>query len=274
MGHLLAPYSEKGSPKITPSPKCDLKEIGVERWQYDLWYLIVKSALDGNPDHVNLDLLPGLSKPAVSRYAATSPNLLRWYQDFNDELPYTDQVKPFNFLLSFYASREHSSVRPVASFDRDITRAAKCAFDRETGDPVPKNHLKSYKELLSQYHLHPESKFENGDYLDRGVTCRRHIIADHITYIGKEANRLEDQFYTGISEEAQIVYGMSEEDFNKYVQRVIKKAQKYSQRKLAEASGISLRHLSRLLTSKARITADLLIKINKGIASLNLECEI
>jgi hypothetical protein len=37
-----------------------------------------------------------------------------------------------------------------------------------------------YREALAQFHLHPEDKFENGDYLDRGRTERRHVIATSI----------------------------------------------------------------------------------------------
>ena len=39
-----------------------------------------------------------------------------------------------------------------------------------------------------QYHLSPESKFENGRFLDRGRTERRHIVATEFVLIGKEAN--------------------------------------------------------------------------------------
>jgi hypothetical protein len=64
-------------------------------------------------------------------------------------------------------------------------------FDRETGEPVPSEHLKTYQEALVQYHLHPEAKFHNGDYLDSGVASRRHIVATAVEHIGKEANRWE-----------------------------------------------------------------------------------
>jgi hypothetical protein len=42
---------------------------------------------------------------------------------------------------------------------------------------VPAEQLKSYEEALAQYHLHPEAKFHNGDYMDRSITSRRHLIA-------------------------------------------------------------------------------------------------
>ena len=45
-------------------------------------------------------------------------------------------------------------------------------------------------EALAQYHLSPESKFENGRFWDRGRTERRHIVATEFVLIGEEANRV------------------------------------------------------------------------------------
>lgn len=41
-----------------------------------------------------------------------------------------------------------------------------------------------------QYHLSPEDKFTNGQFLDRGRTERRHVVATGFAWIGKEANRV------------------------------------------------------------------------------------
>jgi hypothetical protein len=73
---------------------------------------------------------------------------------------------------------------------------------------VPKEQLKSYQETLAQYHLHPESKFHNGDYLDHGATRRRHIRAAAVEHIGKEANRWEEQLCLGLDLEAETEYGL------------------------------------------------------------------
>jgi hypothetical protein len=67
--------------------------------------------------------------------------------------------------------------------------------------------LKTYAQALAQYHLRPEAKFENGDYCDSGPTRRRHVQATQIKYIGKEANRWEEQFFLGMDEDAAIEYG-------------------------------------------------------------------
>ena len=139
-------------------------------------------------------------------------------------MPYAERVKAFNFLLAYQVSKEalYEGIAAgdfdpelmddgipavVAPFDDDTEAAADQAFDRRTGKWVPKEILATYREVLARYHLHSESKFENGDSFDRGLTKRRHVQAVALEYIGKEANRWEEQFYLGEIPGAQIEYG-------------------------------------------------------------------
>ena len=69
-------------------------------------------------------------------------------------------------------------------------RALSKLFDRVTGKPIRPEQLKTYSEVLAQYHLSCEDKFENGQFLDRGRTERRHVVATGFTWIGKEANQV------------------------------------------------------------------------------------
>ena len=80
--------------------------------------------------------------------------------------------------------------KPIAPFERDPALAARMAFDRETGEPVPVEQLKTYREALALYHLSAEDKFENGGPCDIGTTRRRHIEVTGMTLIGKEANKV------------------------------------------------------------------------------------
>ena len=50
--------------------------------------------------------------------------------------------------------------------------------------------LKTYADVLMQYHLSPEHKFANGDRCDRGRTERRHVVVTSLVWIGKEANQV------------------------------------------------------------------------------------
>jgi hypothetical protein len=165
--------------------------------------------VDGHHDQVDLSYLEALQQPTVSRYGATTPALLNWFATFNSGREYPDRVKPFNFLNAFNARpqfelseaqqsaipkrgrpRKQLDVEPIAAFNRNISEAAKGAFDRETGKPVPASELKTYLEALAQYHLEPEAKFLNGDFCDRGRTERRHVFATQVVHIGKEANKM------------------------------------------------------------------------------------
>ncbi len=103
-------------------------------------------------------------------------------------------------------------MKPIAAFNRNIREAAKGAFDRETGKPIPASELKTYAEALVQYHLRPEAKFLNGDFCDRGRTERRHVVASEIIHIGKEANKWEERYFLGEDDEAEIEYGVGSDE--------------------------------------------------------------
>ncbi len=273
LGHLIAPYGTADAPANLPAPQASLNDIGMDRWQHDIWHRIVSAALAGRPEQVRLDDLPGFTGPSVSRYAATTPELLRWFKRFNRGKPYREQVRPFGFMLAFTAGNttrggmsgelvegdgklrgRRSGVkkladapRAVAPFDKDITRAAKHCFDRDTGFPVSPKALKTYRQALLRYHLHPEVKFLGGDYFDRGTTTRRHLQVTEIQRIGKEANRWEEQFYLGGDPEAQAEYGVSVEDQEETIAMIRRAVAQFGQRKLAKAARISRNSLAGVL---------------------------
>ncbi len=227
LGHLLPPYHTGNPPPDIPAPHESVLRSGVERWHCDLWFEIVKAGLGQKPEMPRLDFHPAMNAPAVSRYGATAPELLRWFNGHNTNRSYRDQVKPFGFLLSLRAKqdwRSNDSViahprrgrppkielpKPVALFERDMAKVAATAFDRESGQPVPADALQTYREAVAQYHLHRESKFLCGNYLDRGTTRRRHIQAMGIRHIGKEANELDRQQMLGADNELNPDYGLA-----------------------------------------------------------------
>ena len=296
LGHLRAPYSEKDAPRGIPKPTIPLHKIGVERWQHDVWYRIAEVALAGLRERVDYISLPGFDAPAVSRYAATSPTLVRWFKRYNAGRPYREQVRPFGFLLAlltrpgaFMAMRtasedreatertdaSHSKrrrkrgqsaasieqPRAVAPFDDDPHHAAAQCFDRETGAMVGPDWLETYAETLAQYHLHPEAKFGNGDYTDIGFTTRRRIVVsqekgDEILHIGKEANRWEEQFYLGADPEAQIIYGTPPEDDERLRGSVLKGIRQFGVRKVSRESGVSVGTVSEIKCGKGKPKRD------------------
>ena len=270
LGHLMAPCSDGEAPASIPAPASSLKEIGVDRWQYDVWYRIVDAALNGNPNRPSFADLPNFDRPAASRYAATTPVLLRWFDAYNDGREYAAKVRPFNFLTVFPARRIPASdwstpvdesgndkrrtrrsddlPRPVAPYNATPARSAENCFDRITGVPISADRLKTYAEALSDYHLHPETKFLNGDYLDRGPTMRRYVQVAAVRYIGKEANRWEEQLYLGYDPETQIEYQTGKDNRERFRVRIRDAAGKRGQRRLAAAAGVSREALRAILT--------------------------
>ena len=264
LGHLTDPYPEDDAPPSIPAPIAKLSEIGVRRWQYDLWFKIIEAAYSDKPDRVRLDYHPAFNLPAVARYAATTPNLLKWFSKYNQGKPYGEQVKPFNFLLGLQAKpmiqRDWSEailsdgddlstrskrpknlpIRPVSPYFQNAAEAAANCLDRESGAPVSPGALKTYRDALAFYHLSPELKFENGDRADVGTTNRRHVRATGSPrLIGKESNRWEEQNALGLDEELDIDYGFGVSSGNDPLADLMKYIMPMSERELARISGIS-----------------------------------
>jgi hypothetical protein len=260
LGHLRAPYDPEHAPSCIPAPKVSLDGLECERWQHDLWYRILAATLEGHPEQVMLDDLPGFSRPAATRYAATTPELLGWFKHYNESKPYRQQVRPFGFMIAFQARADplHEGELPavIAPYDKDVERAAAKAFDRRTGNRVPKSSLRTYREALSQYHLHPESKFHNADYTNAGTTGRRHVSPLVSVYIGKEANDLEIQYYLGTREERAITYGASPAELRRLQSLARRRIRLRGVRALAHETGVSAALVSMIAKRRRRMSLE------------------
>lgn len=261
LGHLIPPYSESEAPKSIPAPKLPLIIIGVDRWQYDLWHQIILATIEGHPDQIDLDYHPNLKLPAASRYAATTPALLNWFKSHNLNRLYGNQVRPFNFMVAFQAWQSHlngknnygqnlNAPKPVAPFDKDVARAAKNCFDRETGAVIDSKSLKTYAEVLAQFHLRPESKFENGEYLDKGATERRNIQAVSIRNIGKESNKWEEQSHLGSNSKNIVDYGIDQKEALRVAKELKEAVREFGAREISRELLIPRTRLSSILTDR------------------------
>ena len=265
---MLAPYEAGQAPTRIPAPAIKLTEIGVDRWQYDLWHQIILAAIEGHPDRVDLDYHPNLEFPAASRYSASTPPLLKWFANYNSGREYSEQIRPSNFMLAFQVapsriyefpaltnelngiSAVHKLLRipkPVAPYGRDSNVASQQCFDRDTGHAIPPRALKTYREALAQYHLRPEQKFLNGNYTDFGITRPRHVIPTAIRQIGKESNRWAEQQILASDERAEIDYGLTQEDSEEQHEALRIKIREFGQRKLVRVCGVSRRTISAFL---------------------------
>ena len=270
LGHLIAPYSEANPATTIPKPLAPLSKIGVALWQHDVWWQIASAALAGHPDQVVREYHPALMAPATSRYAATTPALLRWFKTYNEGRDYRDQVKPFGFLLAMiadpFATTESTicdsskrrpkatPIKPIAPFGRDIAKMAGAAFDRETGKAVTTESLKSYADALAQYHVQPESKFLNGDFLDHGTTTRRHVHMVATQHIGKEANDWERQAYLGLDTAAQPSYGVTSDSNAELAARVDALISQIGMAKLADGLKIPIARLRASFSGNSKLS--------------------
>ena len=114
-------------------------------------------------------------------------------------------------------------------------------------------------------------KFENGDTFDRGLTERRHVQAVAVEYIGKEANRWEEQFFLGEIPEAQIEYGRSPTS-QRAILKVIKRAgRKFGMTALADSAQMSRQQLTTLIGEKGCPLPATVVRLMRAVAELELE---
>jgi len=98
---------------------------------------------------------------------------------------------------------------PIAPFDTDLNKAIAGAFDRISGEPIDASRLQTYQEALLGYPFRSEPKFLNGEGYDTGRTERCHVHACAVQFIGKEADRWEEEHIIGNQVgEMAIAYGV------------------------------------------------------------------
>jgi hypothetical protein len=260
--------------------------IGVAKWQRDFWLTLLEHELAGGKGRPDLSGEPGFDLPAISRFAVTTPALARHFATYNRGKPYEKQVRPFGFMLALQldeeavlladahnhlSKRSATALRALAPFDRSARNAAKHAFDRDTGKPIPASHLKTYARALRNFYSHPELKFLNGDRGDRGPTQRRHVIADSIRLIGKEANQLSEQLAFGLDPEAQLEFGTISATDSIRMKRIASAVHDLGASAIATQAQISRLHLHKLIRGNARSTGSVLEKLEAAIAVLQTE---
>jgi len=209
LGHLLNPTD----------PESENRD-----WIADAWLSIVKRSL-GFPASAPRFA----STPAVGRITISSPRVLQPMQKLNEGKSYSDQIKPFNFLLTCHVDRfgHPSGVDPerfhlISPYQPDSRRWLKTKWIDQysgkqywitTGGHHGNRHtarVKTYGEFLEEYEYHAETKCADagGNICRRqtvGLLQRGHVEIEQIKYIGKESNSLEE-VETGMVHSEQSVY--------------------------------------------------------------------
>ena len=196
LGHLLNPTDPEASDR---------------NWTAAVWEMIVRKSCGLRAHKLRFACLPAIGRTTVS-----SPFLMKAFESLNAGKLYSDQIKPFNFLLTAHVipfghpeGVDPEKFHLITPYDSDprkwldmewidqhsrrrfrITTLGHCG-SRQTA------RVKTYGDVVTEYEFHPEAKCADalGNPCDRqtiGLLQRRHIKIDHIKCIGKESNSLEN----------------------------------------------------------------------------------
>jgi len=286
LGHMIEPYGDDDGAPHFPPPLEGLK-TGTDRlarWQYDAWYAILSHELSDKADteRVRFDYHPALLQPCLSRFSATSPVMLRWMDNENDGLDYADQVKPFGLLYCLHAKArapdftgpdarsgaKAKDIHAVAPFHQDREFAIAQAFDRITGESVSKDQLLTYAEMLFNYPIRQEAKFENGGPFQRGPTEPRHVLASEVHYIGKEADRWQEDFLVGAGFDPTTQFGRNPNEDSGLFDAIREAARIHGQKPVADATGLARGSIRRICEGKSVRTGISLWVIRLGLRTL------
>jgi hypothetical protein len=193
-------------------------------WIGKVWINIVRRSLGLSTKPLGFE-----NVPAVGRISVSSPTIASSLEYLNRRKKYSDQIKPFNFLLSCHVKPfghptgcdpEHFHL--ISTYEMDPKKWLRKEWTDEysdkryrittfgaTGDRYTAR-VKTFGELLQEYEFHPESKCadSNGNPCDRqtiGLLKRRHIKIEFMRYVGKESNSLED-VESGVVHDEEDVY--------------------------------------------------------------------
>jgi hypothetical protein len=203
-------------------------------WIPQVWLNIIRRALG-----LRTRPLPFEQRPAIGRVSISSPAVMRPLAKLNEGKPYGQQLKPFNFMLTCHvrALGHPSSVDPehfhlIAPYESDPERWTELDWiDQYSGNAfriTTEGHhggrevarVKTYGDVFEEYEWHPETKCADADGEPAskqtvGLLHRRHITIDHVIYIGRESNQLEDVEAGKVhaSDAAYTEYGDSRRDY-------------------------------------------------------------
>jgi hypothetical protein len=241
-----------------------------------------------------------LNRPAVTRISAASAAALRpFLTNYNTSRPFWEQIKPFNFLLCVHAAPfSHPAGYPpqrfqlVAPYEPDpscwlemewIDHYSGDSFRIHTdGPPSPDSvKVKTNREVLVRYRTHPEPKsLGPGDRpCDRrtsGLLHRRPVVATAITYIGKEANRLEETTAGLIHDLGEILSTYNDPSLDSWSALVVPVLRNFNTADIAFRAGLDRRSVQRLLSGQThprRSHRNALIGITAELAAGALAAE-
>lgn len=170
------------------------------------------------------------SRPAATRLTITTPELLKPFESFNEGYPYTEQVKPHNFMLTFHPLKlvrlAYPNMRLVAPLsdpeywqeysvfnlhgERGLELYITTDHDSWDGEIPSEDDLanwkvpvKTYRNVIRDYVRHPEIKYDDQDgnachaeTTGRLQPCR--LVATEFQQIGKDASSIPQEITESI----------------------------------------------------------------------------
>src|SRR5208282_3500530 len=179
-----------------------------KKWETQLWIRIIETANGKLSESALSEKYDG--DYAVSKFAVTKRNLHRRLKAINRDKDYSRQVKPYNFVLVGQPTElgKDEPIHPITKFTKNTEEAPFQSFiDYNTGKRHTQGtqlYWKPLSTVISEYIDHPESKFQNGH--KSGSLKRRRLRVAKISYIGKEANEIEETETFGASRDSQTEY--------------------------------------------------------------------
>jgi hypothetical protein len=278
LGHLLNP--------LDPDDEQPTDRKQAPKWIQSLWEVLIRRQADEDPG-----LPDWIDRPALSRVSATKPEIVRRLNHALKRAPYSEQVKPTNFVLAAHvkpmgypegADPEHFQlIAPHSSNPKEWLKLP--WIDRYSGKRFPITTLdggssqtarvKSYRDVLEEYAKHPEPKSAGPDgeacgRSTRGLLTRRHVHAASIYYVGKESNFLED-VESGLLhdwEEVQQKYFDPHEDV--WTNEVVPILKRMPRAELARQAGVSERYIQSLRNGKRRPSKATQVRICSIVTTL------
>jgi hypothetical protein len=215
-----------------------------------------------------------LDQPAVTRISAASAAALRPFNaSYNPARPFTEQVKPYNFLIcvhvypfSHLAGYPPQRFQLVAPYDPDPRSWLELDWTdiysghvfriHNSGPPSPDSvKVKTNRDVFDRYRTHPEPKsldpaFEPCGRLSRGLLQRRPVTATEISYIGKESNRLEDTAAGLIHDADEILNTHSDPALDPWRTLVTPVLRDFNTADIADRARLDRRTIQRLLSGR------------------------
>lgn len=195
LGYLMAP--EQGKRK---------------EWIERLWRAILN---DEEPEWGTL--------PALMPHSVSSWTLYHAFRSLNAKKPYPQQMKPFNFMVIGQIQpmyRPPEGMMLIAPYEADSSKWDRMTWvDRNNPvKPIKRPPLVTFQDVIDDYSVHPEWKFEdlNGvqcGFQTRGILRRQWIHAPGAQTIGKESNSLEGTELIDAEGIAPILFGKTWEDW-------------------------------------------------------------